>query len=75
MDRPRAADDFAAIPAPMEELKRVSERVARDGEEKPLGARRWPTTEEVAKGISRPTVGSYAAAAVLLVVGARMLMV
>jgi hypothetical protein len=55
MDRPRAADDFAAIRARMEELKRERERAARDGSEKLLDARRWPTAEEVAKVIPRRT--------------------
>lgn len=42
----RAADDFAAIRARMEKLKRERERAERDGNEKPLDARRWPTADE-----------------------------
>lgn len=55
MDRPRAADDFAANRARMEKLKRERERVARDGDEQTLDARRWPRAEEVAKVILRRT--------------------
>lgn len=55
MDRPRVADDFAAIRARMEELKRERERAARDGEEKALDARRWPTAEQIARGLPRRT--------------------
>jgi hypothetical protein len=47
MDRPRVADDFAAIRARMKELTRERERAARGGEEKPIDARRRPTAEEV----------------------------
>jgi hypothetical protein len=38
--RPRAADDFAAIRARMEELKREGERAAPDGGEERLDERR-----------------------------------
>jgi hypothetical protein len=48
--RPRAADDFAAIRARMEELQREREqgqRAARSGDEKRLDERRWRISDEL----------------------------
>jgi len=51
MDRVRVADDFAAIRARMEELKRERDRVVRTGpvrvDEAPVDARRWQIADEL----------------------------
>jgi hypothetical protein len=50
MARPRAADDFAAIRARMEELKRDQERAgqtAPSADEKRLDERRWRISDEL----------------------------
>ena len=48
--RPRAADDFAAIRARMEELKQERERAAGDGEER-LDESRWRVANEMRRRI------------------------
>jgi hypothetical protein len=45
--RPRAADDFAAIRARMEELKRERNQAAPVGPKERLDERRWRTSDEL----------------------------
>jgi len=47
MKRARAADDFAAIRARMEELRSERERAERNLDEEPTEARRRQVTEEL----------------------------
>jgi hypothetical protein len=47
MKQPRAADDFAAIRARMEELEREKERAVRKPDGEPAARRRRQITEEL----------------------------
>ena len=49
--RPRAADDFAAIRARMEELKRERESAAPDGGEERLDEGRWRVADEMRRRV------------------------
>jgi hypothetical protein len=49
--RPRAADDFAAIRARMEELKREREGAERNEGEERLGERRWRVGDAMRRSI------------------------
>jgi hypothetical protein len=49
--RPRAADDFAAIRARMEELKRERERAVDDGGKERLDETRWRVSDELRRRI------------------------
>jgi hypothetical protein len=54
MARPRAADDFAAIRARMEELKREREQVQPSEDTERLDERRWRVADELrAKALAR----------------------
>jgi hypothetical protein len=49
--QPRAADDFAAIRARMEELKRERGRAERDGGEERLDERRWRVADAMRRSV------------------------
>jgi hypothetical protein len=55
MARPRAADDFAAIRARMEELKREQEQAARGEDVGRLDERRWRVAEELRRKDAPPS--------------------
>jgi hypothetical protein len=58
MARPRAADDFAAIRARMEELKREREQVQPSEDTERLDERRWRVADELrAKALARRNCG------------------
>jgi hypothetical protein len=58
MAQPRAADDFAAIRARMEELKREREQ-ARGEDAEGLDERRWRVAEEPRRRFVPPSRGQF----------------
>ena len=59
MAQPRAADDFAAIRARMEELKREREQAARGEDAGRLDERRWRVAEELRRRFVPPRRGQF----------------
>ena len=59
MAQPRAADDFAAIRARMEELKREREQAKRPKDSERLDERRWRMSGELRQRFAPPRRGQF----------------